>query len=149
MRRGKPLKRTGFQRKPINVRKVVRNNPPRRNGKIGSHNPMSRGWTQRVFALYGRHCLACPKGTLTRAVQAHHVVPRQRIQADARKTKEERDALEYDARNGFPICLRCHELHEYPGVSGRRIRLSRIPELAREWAREHGYDYIFDSDIYL
>lgn len=131
-------------RRPIDVAKIAAHNPPRRS----SHNPCARGWTQRVFALYGRYCLACPKGKLTRAVQAHHLVPRQRIANDFRKTQEERDALEYDARNGFPICQRCHELHEFPGPDAKRIPFSRIPALAVEWAIEHGYDYVLKPPVY-
>lgn len=111
-------------------------------------NPNAAGWTQRVFHLYGRHCLACPKGRLTRAVQAHHLVPRQRIANDARKPQAEREALEYDARNGFPICQRCHELHEFPGPDAKRIPFSRIPAAAVEWAIEHGYSYVLKPPVY-
>jgi hypothetical protein len=130
--------------RPVDTTKVRNANPPPR----ASRNPMARGWTARVFTLYGRYCLACPKGKLTRAVQAHHLVPRQRIDTDMRKTREERDALEYDARNGFPICQRCHELHEFPGPDAKRIPFSRIPAAAVEWARDHGYDHVLQPPVY-
>lgn len=130
--------------RPVDQAKVKKGNPPRRSAK----NPAARGWTQRVFALYGRYCLACPKGKLSRAVQAHHLVPRQRIAKDFRKTREERDALEYDARNGFPICKTCHEHHEFPGADAKRIPRSRIPALALEWAAEHGYAHVLEAPVY-
>lgn len=143
----KPARRRPFMGKanpprPVDETKVKRNNPRRR------RNANASGWTLRVFHLYGRYCLACPKGKLTRAVQAHHLVPRQRIMADARKTEEERLALEYDARNGFPICKRCHELHEYPGPDAKRIPFSRIPALAVQWAAEHDYSYVLQPPVY-
>lgn len=131
--------------RPVDARAVEKDNPPRRNG---AKNPMARGWTQRVFALYGRHCLACPKHTHSRAVQAHHIVPAQRIRNDFRKTREERDALEFDARNGFPICQRCHELHEFPGPDAKRIPFSRLPALAVEWAADHDYSYVLRPPVY-
>lgn len=131
--------------RPIDERAVKKRNPAARPNK---RNPNAAGWTRRVFALYGHYCLACPKKKLTRAVQAHHIVPRQRIAADIRKTREERDALEYDARNGFPICVRCHELHEFPGPKAKRIPYSRIPALAVEWAHDHDYDYVLRAPVY-
>lgn len=145
MRRGKPknphLSKANPPR-PVDPADVRKTNPPRR---YGVKNPMARGWTQRVFALYGRHCLACPKHVHTRAVQAHHLVPAQRIRNDARKTRAERAELEFDARNGFPICQRCHEQHE---TGTRRIPMSRIPALALEWAIDHGYEHVLTPPVY-
>ncbi len=116
------------------TRKHKKQNPQRR-GKQGKRNPYSRGWTQRVFTLYGRRCLVKDCGK--KAVQAHHIVPRQMI---ADKFGEEHP-LCYDQRNGFPICKRCHEQHEL-GV--KRIRFRDLPELALEWAEDHGFGWYIE-----
>lgn len=111
------MKRTALKRRQglRPVRWDRRRNPKPRK------NPMATGFIARVFALYGRKCLVCRK---RRACQAHHVVPRQRIANAPHLSQEERDALEYDARNGLPICVACHAAHEL--ASGHKD-VQRIP----------------------
>lgn len=121
---------------------ALRNPPPRR-----SELPGARGWTQRVFTLYGRACVVCGD----RATEAHHVVPRQVILATQHLTRVERELLAYDARNGAPVCgfgspNGCHANHE---AAARRIPFDRLPEGAVEWAVEHGFrSRVMDRRVY-
>lgn len=153
------MKKTALKRKtrlqsrpkPLNVKRILKQNPPRRFPRKGrKYNPNSVGFTQRVFALYGHYCLACPRKTARKAKQAHHVVPRQRITKAVHLTQEERDALEYDARNGLPICLECHGDHEQPGVKDdARIPRARLKPEHIAWAIEHGFETtINDRTVY-
>lgn len=126
----------GLGRRPITravERELKRNNPTAR--ARARRGPGARGWTQRVLALYGRRCVVCG----ARAVQGHHAVPRQTIVA----REGEGTPLEYDARNGVPVCLACHAAHE--GAS-RRIGYWRLPEGVVEWAREHGFEWVLDRE---
>lgn len=131
LRRKTAMKRTHWSRK---------NNPTRR---AHDRNPNATGWTQRVFALYGRRCLVC---NLRRASQAHHVVPAQRIRKADHLDQEERDALEFDARNGLPICEPCHQGHE---LASARIPYSRLKSQHLAWAMAWGFaSTIKDARIY-
>jgi hypothetical protein len=104
--------------------------------------PGATGWTQRVFALYGRRCIVCG----ARAVQGHHVVPRQAILTARHLSEDERRQLAYDARQGVPVCARCHERHE---TAAERIPFDRLPGTVVEWAVEHGFrQRVFDRRIY-
>jgi len=116
------------------------NPTPRREEK---DTPGANGWTQRVFTLHGRRCRVCGK---RRAVQGHHVVPRQVIVTAPHLTREQRAMLAYDARNGLPVCLRCHERHE---LAVQRIPFEALPASVVEWAVEHGFeDRVFDERVY-
>jgi cytochrome c1 len=117
---------------------VERTNPPKRYGREGKI-PGSRGWTQRVFTLYGRECLACPPEDRRPAVQGHHVVPLQRILKADHLTADEIDALAYDARNGMPVCFECHGDHE---SYARRISRDQLSPEHFEWADEHGFGLV-------
>lgn len=110
-------------------RATKKRNPPRR---PNNPNPYARGWTQRVLTLYGRRCLVKDCGK--KAVHGHHIVPLQMLKSRF----GEIHPLCYDQRNGFPICKRCHEQHEL-GV--KRIRFRDLPELALEWAEDHGFKW--------
>jgi hypothetical protein len=142
LRRNKPL-RSGPGPKPTSVeadrarqRELERAIRPPKPIRRARRNPLARGWTQRVFALYGRYCLRCStKQKPVRAVQAHHAIPRQAIEDAPHLTPEERLALEYDARNGVPLCLRCHD-----DSPSSRLRRSQLPRDVIEWAREHGFE---------
>lgn len=104
--------------------------------------PGATGWTQRVFVLHGRQCIVCGR----RAVQGHHVVPRQAILTARHLSRDERLELAYDARNGVPVCYRCHERHE---TATERIPFDRLPVSVVEWAVEHGFrQRVFDRRIY-
>lgn len=130
LNRSKPLRRSSWQRR----------NPRKRK------NPRANGWTKRVFFLYGQKCY-CGK----RATQAHHVVPRQRIMADVRLTQEEREALEYDARNGLPICDGCHAAHELAAghKESRRIPHGALRPQNLAWALAWGFAYVVnDRNVY-
>lgn len=128
MRRGKPLKRS----KPLNKRAIKSNNPTRRRGKL----PGATGWTQRVFALYGRTCVVCGQ----RATQGHHAVAKQTILA-----RGDLD-LAYDARNGVPICELCHGRHE---KAFKRIPRARLPHGVLDWAYDNGFGWFVDKrDVY-
>ena len=129
-------------------RELLRNNPkPRRESRRA---PGATGWTQRVFKLYGRRCVVC-KG---RAAQGHHAVPRQVIVA----REGEGSPLEYDARNGVPVCVDCHLAHETSAVGrnaatgelySRRIRYERLPQGVIDWADDHGFAwYLAKVDVY-
>lgn len=109
--------------------------------------PGATGWTQRVFALYGRVCLACPRKDPKPATQAHHVIPKQVIVNARHLSPEERAQLAYDARNGLPICEQCHMDHEYaPDWRIPRVRL--LPDHF-EWAADHGFRYFIEKrEIY-
>lgn len=109
--------------------------------------PVAAGsWFWRVVALYGAECVVCstPERPV-RAVQGHHAVPRQRIMADTRKPLDERRILEFDARNGVPVCAACHGAHE---LGATRIRRAQLPEGVRQWAREHGYGHVLKGPVY-
>lgn len=101
--------------------------------------PGANGFTQRVFVLYGRHCLACPGKRRARAVHAHHVIPKRTI--EARGDDFARDHA-YDAKNGLPVCFRCHEKHENAVV---RIPRARLRPEHFEWALEHGFGWFIDD----
>lgn len=121
--------------------------------KRKSSNPFARGWTQRVYALHGRECLACSAmGRRTRATQGHHAVPRQTIaKADHLKhlPVQERQALEYDARNGVPLCRDCHMRHEQPGIDdSAKLPRSILPAGVWEWAREHRFEHVLKGAAY-
>lgn len=119
--------------KGVSVKRVTASNPPKRSGK----NPNAAGFTRRVFTLYGYRCLVCDKA---KAVQAHHCVPRQRITKAPHLSQTQRDALEYDARNGLPICMSCHAAHEYPGVrKDARIPRAKLRPEHFEWAVQFGF----------
>lgn len=65
---------------------------------------------------------------------------------DTRKSREERAQLAYDARNGCPVCVDCHERHEN---ASRRLLRSMLPEGAIVWALEHGYGHrVNDRRVY-
>lgn len=125
LNRSKPLRRSSWERR----------NPRKR------RNPRANGWTKRVFFLYGHKC-HCGK----RATQGHHVVPRQRIMADTRIDIEEREALEYDARNGLPVCTDCHMNHE---SGATRIPYGALRPQNLAWAIGWGYAYVVnDATLY-
>jgi hypothetical protein len=134
--RGK-LKRTSLPRT------VALNNPPPRRSEL----PGARGWTQRVFTLYGRVCVVCGD----RATEAHHVVPRHVVLSARHLSLAEREALAYDARNGAPVCglgtrHSCHANHE---AASHRIPFDRLPAGAVEWAIEHGFrSRVMDRRVY-
>lgn len=116
---------------------------PRHRGRPGGREraPGANGWTQRVFALYGHRCVVCGG----EATQGHHAVPRQRIVTDTRKSRDERAVLEYDARNGVPVCWGCHEAHEN---ASSRIPRRLLPVGVVAWAREHGYGHVLKPPVY-
>lgn len=115
------------------------NPTPRREDK---RLPGARGWTQRVFALYGRKCVVCGR----RAVQGHHAVERSVILSARHLTQQERELLAYDARQGVPVCVRCHERHT---LAVARIPFECLPPPVVEWALEHGFrSRIMDRRIY-
>lgn len=115
------------------------NPPPRRADK---RLPGARGWTQRVFAIYGRQCIVCG----ARAVHGHHAVARQTILSARHLSPEERALLAYDARQGVPICERCHSRHE---LAVARIPFERLPAPVVAWALEHGFrSRIMDKRVY-
>ncbi len=100
-------------------------------------------WKARVLELYGFDCLSCGKP----AQHGHHIVARSVIMAAAHLEFWERAPLEYDATNGFPICVRCHEKHEH-GVE--RLYFEMLPAPAVEWAVAHGFSRrVFNPTIYL
>ena len=113
----------------INVKALLANNPRRR----ARTAPGARGWTQRVFALYGRQCVVCGG----KASQAHHAVPRQTIVARGGDSFE----IAYDPRNGVPVCFDCHQAHEN---ASRRIPLSLLPPGVVAWADENGFRWYLD-----
>jgi hypothetical protein len=130
LKRLTPLKRADWR---------TTNPPPRREAK---RLPGARGWTQRVFALHGRRCIVCR----AKAVQAHHVVPRGVILRAAHLTPDVRETLAYDARNGVPVCVHCHERHE---LAAARIPFDRLPDSVVEWARFHGFaGRVMDRRVY-
>lgn len=104
-------------------------NPRRR------REPSLRGFTQRVFTLYGRKCVVCGE----RAVQAHHAIPKRTIRA---RGGPEAGELVGDARNGVPVCTGCHERHE---KAFRRIRRRELPAGVIEWAYEQGFGWLIDD----
>jgi hypothetical protein len=120
-------------------RTVALHNPPPRRSEL----PGARGWTQRVFTLYGRACVVCGGP----ATEAHHVVPRQVILAARHLTQADRELLAYDAR----VCGRgtsraCHANHE---AAAHRIPFDRLPAGAVEWAVEHGFrGRVMDRRVY-
>lgn len=152
MKRGAPLKRTTplkadpeatrvfvqRGRGKLNRRDWRARNPPPRKTSL----PGARGWTQRVFTLYGNRCVVCGE----RAVQGHHAVERSVILSARHLTQTEREALAYDARNGVPVCLRDHERHTNAVA---RIPFACLPPAVVEWALAHGFrGRIMDRRIY-
>lgn len=133
MKRNKPLRRrTALAAKPLDrkaVSRILQENPAYRREEREA--PGARGWTQRVFTLYGGRCAVCGD----RAVQAHHVVPKRTILARADPE------LAYDARNGCPVCLRCHERHE---TATRRIPRAKLPLGCIMWAEAFGFDWYIE-----
>jgi cytochrome c553 len=123
------------------AREAAAKREQRRRRREARDFPGATGWTGRVFCLYGRSCVVCGE----EAVQGHHAVPRQRILADTRKTRDERRELAYDARNGVPICGRCHERHE---IGAERIPRKRLPAGVIEWARERGFAHVLKAPVY-
>lgn len=142
MKRGGNLKRSG----PLKRTKALKRggwratNPPRRREE--RRLPGARGWTQRVLALYGRQCIVCGD----RAVHGHHVIARQTILTARHLSAEERVLLAYDARQGVPICERCHSRHE---LAVARIPFERLPPGVVAWVIEHGFrSRIMDRRVY-
>lgn len=125
--RGSTFKRPG---ETLDAKALLRNNPRRREGEW----PGERGWTQRVFSLYGRACVVC-RGAA--AAQAHHAVPKRTIIARGGAI----DLLVFDARNGVPVCHRCHEAHEN---GSRRIPYVCLPGGVVAWAHENGWAWYLD-----
>jgi hypothetical protein len=103
--------------------------------------PGRKGWTKRVFTLYGRWCLACPPKNQERAVQAHHVIPLSTILDASHLSEKERAERAYDARNGMPVCKRCHERHE---TATKRIPLGKLLPQHLEWADDNGFTYYIE-----
>lgn len=114
----------------------------KRTAKPKPQLPGQRGWTRRVFALYGDRCVACGD----RAVHAHHAVGRAVILAARHLTEDERRHLAYAPENGAPVCLFCHHAHE---TAAKRIPYHRLPAGVIVWAREHGFaTRIADERVY-
>lgn len=136
--RGKPV--VDEDEPPIRTPKLRR--PPARRKTKKRRLGRAHGWKGRVFDLRGDRCLVCGK----RAVQAHHVVPRSKIVHAPHLDEQQRAALAYDERNGFPICVRCHERHEQ---AVQRILRTTLPDDAAAWAQEHEFGwYVDDRRIY-
>lgn len=138
MRRGKglrsdPAKQRAWQQrsreKALAAQVKKRNPPPRREDR---RFPGARGWTRRVFTLYGYRCVVCGDP----AKHGHHAVPRQKIIRADHLSDEERTELAYDARNGVPVCEGCHDLHER---AHRRIPRACLPAGVVEWAIDYGF----------
>lgn len=106
-------------------------NPP-----VRFHEPALRGFTQRVFTLYGRKCVVCRR----RAAQAHHVIPKRTL-----KARQEPAETLGDARNGVPVCVRCHERHE--GAT-RRICRDELPLGVIAWAYANNFGWYIDDVRY-
>jgi cytochrome c553 len=93
-------------------------------------NPRRPGYDYQEFVL--RVCFDRINGTYHRkpcatcgapATDAHHVLPKQRIEALAHRlgvTVEEKVELLMDRRNGLALCARCHDRHEHgPSRAGK------------------------------
>ena len=151
MKRGGPLKRTtALTSDPVKRAAFIERG---RGGLTRTRKPLGRaaptpllpgerGWTQRVFALYGRRCVVCGR----KAVHAHHAVGKAVILAAWRLSVPEREALAYDERAGVPCCFDCHMNHE---AASRRIPFDRLPPAVVAWAIEHGFrGRIMDRRVY-
>lgn len=151
MKRGGNLKRSPLKADPATIAAFVQRgrgqlrrvdfaatNPPPRKTTL----PGARGWTQRVFALYGNRCVACGK----RAAHGHHTVALRTILDAHRLTVDVRAALAFDARNGCPVCAQCHMDHE---AAANRIPFDKLPPGAVQWAIEHGFrSRVMDRRVY-
>ena len=110
--------------------------------------PINKGrmlkWSRQVRQDRGNKCAICggePNGTYSKRIEAHHIEP-----------KEYRPDIMYDARNGLPLCHKCHvEIHDnvfnrvlpnYPTVTDR---LKNEYEAKKadliKCANEHGWTY--------
>jgi hypothetical protein len=126
------------ERRAEEIRRVMDANPkPRRARSKADRRPGARGFTQRVFCLYGRRCVRCKRA----AVQAHHAVPRRTIEARGDDFAEE---FAYDARNGVPLCVGCHWDHEYGARDEHRLPRACLPLGVIEWAVEQGFGWYID-----
>lgn len=105
-------------------------NPQFRRSRV----PGLRGFTQRVFTLYGNRCVVCGG----RAVQAHHAIALRTLFA---RSEADGKALGADARNGVPVCALDHARHEN---ASRRIRRSELPLGVIAWAEEHDFGWFID-----
>ena len=138
LERGSTFASRGSLKRTSLPRSVALHNPPPRRSEL----PGARGWTQRVFTLYGRACVVCG----AKAGQAHHVTGKAVILAARHLSAAEREALAFDARNGAPVCVQCHMDHE---SAAKRIPFDRLPAGAVEWAIEHGFrGRVMDRRVY-
>ena len=77
-------------------------------------------------------------------IEGHHVVAKQEVKRVARSARWEfdqtQDAL-WDARNGMPLCSKCHQQHE---TAFKRVPRHLVPATALEFARELGVEHVID-----
>lgn len=104
--------------------------------------PGAKGWTGRVFALYGDRCVVCGG----KATEAHHATPKHIVLAAMHLPRDVRVTLATDARQGVPICAFHHAQHE---VAAERIPFEALPPGVIEWATFHGFrGRIMDRRVY-
>lgn len=91
---------------------------------------------ERVFLLDDRECLAHDFATDCEGpLQAHHVVTQQQLRAAGRHD------LLWTSRNGMTVCELAHTRHTKAIL---RIPLDRVPDRAKAFAAEFGFEWILD-----
>lgn len=87
-------------------------------------------------------CIVCQLPHVSKCagrIQAHHVVPKQRLRIELGA-----ETPLWDIRNGVPICERHHHLVT---MAMLRLPVSIIPTGVFEFAEEHGLAWSLDRDL--
>lgn len=99
---------------------------------------LARAWWLKVAK--NKSCVVC--GSRKR-VQAHHVVPAQKIKQVASARLLEPLSLLYDVRNGVALCGLCHDNHT---TAKERVPRSKLPVAALAFASELALLYVIDRE---
>lgn len=96
------------------------------------------GRARCAFATPGR-----PYGQCSGIIEAHHVIPKQRIKR-AIWSEPEREQAVWDPRNGMPVCQKHH--HQ---ITVARIQVPKelVPAQTILFARQHGLEWSLERDI--
>lgn len=107
-------------------------------------------WSKQVRSSKGNVCALCgsePDGSFSKRIEAHHLI-----------TKEEREDLIYDLRNGVPLRRKCHTavhggqffmgLDNYQGKEERTKAMYQAKkEMLKKCMDEHGWTYPADPPL--